>query len=67
MELDLQRMGVEYVQPATVHYSFRTFCAEERNSNEGKNFYYGKELGSGQWKEPGEESFKIQEGEAEDN
>lgn len=27
MELDLQRMGVESVQPATTDYSFGTFCA----------------------------------------
>lgn len=38
MKWDLQRMGIEYVEPAIIDYSFRTFCAEERSSIEEKNF-----------------------------
>lgn len=37
-ELDLQRMGIKYIEPATTDCSFKTFCAEERSSTEEKNF-----------------------------
>ena len=58
MELDLQRTGVAYIEPVTTDDSSRTFWAE-------KEQHWGKEkggrgLGTGEFKEPGETSFKIQ-------
>lgn len=57
--MDLQR--VEHIELATTDESSGTFCAPERNSIARRNSQDERESSMGERKEPGAETFSIQE------